>query len=121
MSERRKEMDITNNSTVYNRYRKAHLEAKGEIYCSYCRYHRGENRGRGNWYGGFIEEGETFKEAKISYPSWKLASKNPKQWVPKNYVRMTIEDAKAWARRNYEFVDFQIGDGRVKGIKYYKR
>jgi hypothetical protein len=121
MSEMKKSMDTTNNSTVYNRYRKNYLEKKGEIHCSYCQYHRGENRV--NWHGGFIEEGESLKDSNITYPSWKLASKNRKQWMPKNYVTMTIEPPKysGYRRKNWEYVSFQIGDGRYPGIKYYKR
>ena len=89
MSEMKKTMDTTNNSTVYNRNRKNYLEKKGLIRCSYCQYHRGENRVK--WHGGFIEPEESLEDSNITYPSWKLASKNPKQWMPKNNVRMTIE------------------------------
>ena len=37
------EMDNTDNPTIYNRVRKKYLELKGNIRCSFCRYHKGEN------------------------------------------------------------------------------
>ena len=121
MSERKKLMDVTNNSTVYNRYRKDYLEKTGQIRCSYCMYHRGENRV--NWYGGFIEENVLLKDSKITYPSWKLASKNRKQWMPKNNVRMTIEPPRyrGYRRQNWLYVSFEIGPKKHQGIKYSKQ
>lgn len=122
MSEMKKSMDTTTNSTVYNRYRKNYLEKKGEIHCSYCQYHRGENRR--NWYGGFLEEEESLRDSNVTYPSWKLASKNRKQWMPKNYVKMTVKfhPRYGWrGQKDWWYVEFKIGDGRNPGIKYYKR
>ena len=115
----KKEMDRTMNSTVYNKSRKFYLENKGLIRCSYCAYHRGENKKW--WYGGFIEEGETLKEAKISYPPWKRISRNRKQWMEKNYCKISVEKAR-YHRRNTDwyYVTIEIGPGR-KGIKYSKQ
>jgi len=65
----------TTNRYVFNKVYKINLERNGKIRCSYCPYHKGENKTT-EWYGGF--EGET-----IRYPNWKLVSKNRKQWMKK--------------------------------------
>lgn len=113
----KKEMDRTNNRSVYNKSRKHYLEKKGLIRCSYCRYHKGENRK--NHYGGFIEEDETLLSAKIKWPSWKLTSKNPKQWMEKNRVKIKISEPRArfYNNRGYKYVDFQFLPNK-SGIKY---
>ena len=69
----------TSNSSVYNKLRKLSLEQLGEIHCGYCPYHKGENN-TNKWYGtNFnINSGK-----KMKYPSWKLVSKNRKQWMKK--------------------------------------
>ena len=70
---------IVNNSTnrgEFNRAYKRYLERKGEIHCSYCGYHRGENK-TSKWYGGFEN---------TRFPNWKLVSKNRKQWMKKQIV-----------------------------------
>src|SRR5580704_19408372 len=36
----------TSNSTAYRRLRRFHLEREGEVSCSYCPPHRGENSSR---------------------------------------------------------------------------
>lgn len=41
----------TTNRGEFNRAYKDYLSSK-EIYCSYCRYHKGENK-TDKWYGGF--------------------------------------------------------------------
>lgn len=114
-------MDTTSNDSVYRKARKRWLETKG-LCCSYCQYHRGENRKE--YYGGHFYEGQTLKEGNINYPSWKLASKNRKQWMPKNNVKMNIE---FWERRwywsnrpGYYHVSFKIGykGKRASGIRY---
>ncbi len=38
-----KEVDISNNRSYYNKYRKEHLEHTGKIRCSRCGYNKGEN------------------------------------------------------------------------------
>ena len=69
-------MDTTSNSNVYNKARKRYLEHSGKLRCSICGYHRGENDTTKyygttcSWTGG----------KKVRYPSWKLKSKNEKQW-----------------------------------------
>jgi len=63
----------TTNRGEFNRAYKEYLERKNKIHCSRCRYHKGENY-TGNCYGGY---------EKMTYPNWKLVSKNPKQWMDK--------------------------------------
>jgi predicted dithiol-disulfide oxidoreductase (DUF899 family) len=71
--------DETTNRGEFNRAYKFYLAHSGKIYCSYCRYNRGENDTR-KWYSidtranGHIE---------ARYPNWKLVSKNKKQWMKK--------------------------------------
>lgn len=70
----KKIVDNTTNRGDFNRAYKRYLEhKKNGIHCSYCRYHRGENRTT-KYYGGFGE---------IRQPNWKLVSKNRKQWMKK--------------------------------------
>ena len=74
-----KELNWTNNCSVYNKIRKHYLGDCGDIRCSFCSYHTNENF-TNKWYGGY--DGE-----RLRYPSWKLSTKNRKQWMkkPKNY------------------------------------
>lgn len=81
MKNRKNDYDWTTNRNYYNKLRKHYLESVGEIRCSYCKYNKGENSTQ-NWYGGF--EGELIK-----YPSWKLVSKNRKQWMEKEGYKIT--------------------------------
>ena len=72
------ELKRTTNRSVYNKLYKKHLERIGKIRCSICAVHRGENDDN-KWYGtihSWRNEGE-----KVRYPSWKLTSKNRKQWM----------------------------------------
>ena len=71
----KKIVKTTTSRSEFNRAYKFYLEQKGEIMCSYCGYHRGENSDK-KWYGGY-------DDINIRYPSWKLASKQPKQWMIK--------------------------------------
>ncbi len=66
----------TTNRNYYNKIRKNRLESYGKIRCAYCKYNRGENSSR-KWYGGFDINN-------IRYPSWKMTSKNRKQWLKKS-------------------------------------
>lgn len=89
-------MDSTSNSSVYNKARKIYLEQKGEISCSYCPYHRVENY-RGKFYGG--------PKGKVTMPSWKLSTKNRKQWMDKN---IKIEEkVYRWSKRTYFEVSWE--------------
>ena len=81
------EYNWTTNRTVYSRSRKKNLEAKSEIYCSYCRYHGGEND-KNKWY--HIPKEDVIVPSYLvglynrkRMPNWKLVSKNRKQWMKK--------------------------------------
>ena len=76
MSRRRTEYNWTTNRSVYNKRRKLYLEGMYEIYCAHCGYHKCENYD-GNHYGGFDKDN-------LKYPSWKLVTKNRKQWMKKD-------------------------------------
>jgi hypothetical protein len=70
----------TTNRGEFNRAYKAYLETtKAEIHCSRCGYHRGENDER-KWYGGYRRMNGHLS---MSFPNWKLVSKNRKQWMKK--------------------------------------
>jgi hypothetical protein len=75
----KKVLDNTTNRGEFNRAYKMHLEQKGKIHCSRCGYHRGENC-RKKYYGGYHRYGGHLK---MTYPNWKLVSKNYKQWMEK--------------------------------------
>lgn len=76
----KKILDSTTNRGEFNRAYKRYLEhKKNGIHCSYCKYHRCENK-TSKWYGGFIDD----EKENIRYPSWKLATKNRKQWMKKD-------------------------------------
>lgn len=77
----KKIMDETTNRYEYNRARKFYLDHVGEIHCSFCRYHLGDNLDH-NEYGTYGGKGG------MKYPNWKLVSKNKKQWMvkPVKYV-----------------------------------
>jgi hypothetical protein len=101
----------TNNSSVYKKARKEYLAtAKAKIHCSYCSYHRGENKTK--YYGGSLPEGFE-KGWGMQYPSWKLASKNRKQWMAKDKVEVS-------ARESYNGGTYIEFDLRKKGKKYKK-
>ena len=70
----------TTNRKVFNRLYKSKLESTNKIRCTYCRYHKGEND-KGKWYGGHWDD--KIDDYGIRYPSWKLVSKNSKQWLKK--------------------------------------
>ena len=76
----KKTMDETTSRYVYNRSRKMYLEQTGEISCSWCNFHKGDNIDH-NSYGGW--DYENFGKKKIKFPNWKLVSKNKKQWMGK--------------------------------------
>jgi len=71
-------LDTSTNRGEFNRAYKHYLEKKGKIHCSYCGYHKNENR-TSKCYGGFAGE-------RVTHPNWKLVSKNRKQWMEKPTV-----------------------------------
>lgn len=89
-------VDNTTNRGEFNRAYKKYLEGKGKISCTYCRYHRNENgKGRG-CYGGYER---TNGHIEITYPNWKLVSKNRKQWMEK--PMKIIETTMRWSDKKY--------------------
>ena len=73
-------LERTANRKVFNYAYKEHLERKGKIRCAWCRYNKGENSTQ-DWYGGHWND--EINDYKIKYPSWKLSTKNRKQWMKK--------------------------------------
>ena len=68
----------TTNRGYYNKLRKLRLANDADIHCSYCGYNRGEN--------SKIKRYEIYPDGDGNkYPSWKLVSKNRKQWMEKPY------------------------------------
>jgi len=91
---------IVNNSTnrgEFNRAYKAHLENTGKIHCSRCKYHDNENKTTKS-YGGYTRHNGKLP---ITYPNWKLVSKNRKQWMKKP-MKINIEISR-WSK--HEFID----------------
>jgi len=90
-------VDNTANRGEFNRAYKRHLESKGKISCTYCRYHRSENgKGRG-CYGGYERLNN---HEKMTYPNWKLVSKQPKQWMKKP-MKITRQPGRWYGGRTY--------------------
>lgn len=81
----RKEYKNSTNRTVYNRLRKKYLAEQAIIRCSYCGWNSNENS-TDRWYG-FRREWDKEEPTYLRFPSWKLATKNRKQWQenPKAY------------------------------------
>jgi len=94
------ELKTTTNRGVFNRAYKKYLESKGEIYCSYCKYHRGENKTT-KYYGGYSNK-------KVNYPSWKLVSKNRKQWMKKP-MKMIV-DTDNYRKKEYITFKFKLNN-----------
>ena len=67
------EYRTTNNNSVYNKAKKEVLDHLGLIHCSRCSYNRGDNDKR------------KYYHVDGRRPSWKLCTKNKKQWMPKNF------------------------------------
>jgi hypothetical protein len=86
----KKIMDETTNRYEYNRVRKRYLDQTGEISCSWCRYHLGDNLDHKLYgdYGGRRNDS-------LRNPNWKLVSKNKKQWMDKP-IRHIIKKNWSW-------------------------
>lgn len=98
------EYQITTNRYVYNRLRKNRLEKTGKIRCSWCSYNSGENSTK-KWYGSKFncqnleaEMDELLED--VRHPSWKLTSKNSKQWQRKE-VLFVEKSRQTWKRGSY--------------------
>jgi hypothetical protein len=108
------EYKITTNRTVYNRIRKHRLEKIGELRCTWCSYHGGENS-TNKWYGSkfnikkFNAQIDELIED-VRFPSWKLTSKNSKQWMDKE-IQITEKKRRTWRggidnHQNYLEIEF---------------
>lgn len=72
----RDEYKTTTNNSVYT---KLHKEIHAS--CSYCKWH-GPNSENDRWTCYSVQKTKNGKERR-KYPSWKLVSKNKKQWMKK--------------------------------------
>jgi len=90
----KKIVDTTTNRGEFNRAYKSYLEHDGKIRCTYCSYHRGENKTTHMYWGD---------DEHIKYPNWKLVSKYSKRWMKKP-MRM-IERTNRWGN-NYVEIKF---------------
>ena len=79
-------LKTTTSRSDFNRAYKVHLEHGGKIGCAYCRYHKGENSRREFYRKYGAEDSNNLFGDKS--PSWKLASKNRKQWMNKNKMKV---------------------------------
>jgi hypothetical protein len=97
----KKIVKTTTNRGEFNRAYKAHLERTGKIHCAICKYHHNENNGEKKYYGGY-----TLKNVKLkmTYPNWKLVSKNKKQWTKKNIYIIT--NKMRYNNGNYYKIEF---------------
>ena len=86
------EYDWTTNRSVYNRTRKRILDNNREIHCDRCVYHRGDNDIRKN----YSPDGRK--------PSWKLATKNRRQWMPKKLHIVCYHSI--WTEESFHYVYF---------------
>lgn len=91
----------TNNSAQYNKAIKFVRDVNCEIRCGLCPYNRGCNC-NGKWYGEYPEEKATRRGR---YPSWKLASKNRKQWMKKNLKKTT--EYSRWQKALYTQIEIK--------------
>jgi hypothetical protein len=73
----KKIMQNTTNRSEFNKAYKYYLEATGEIHCSYCCYHKGENSKK-KYFGGYLDIPDN-----VIHPNWKLTTRNRKQWMNK--------------------------------------
>lgn len=99
------EYKVTSNRKVYNQLRKEHLEMQRDIVCSWCKYNRGENS---KWkYYGSISSYRRNSQDMMRYPSWKLVSKNRKQWMkkPKHYEE--VEKQYRYGTGSYTIIEFK--------------
>ena len=87
---------LTTNRGEFNRAYKYALANKGLIRCSYCKYHKNENNGN-NRYGYYLQNDD------VKYPSWKLVSKNKKQWMKKNMV-IKLKYFNAYSQIYFKFI-----------------
>ena len=86
------ELRTTNNRGVYRKHYRSVLDGYG--LCSFCKPHSGCNLRK--HYGGY-------KHKSVVYPSWKLVSKNKKQWMEKP-LKVFVETEN---HLNLEYISFK--------------
>jgi hypothetical protein len=86
MKKKNDELKTTSNRSVYNKLRKRYLESTGKIRCSWCGYHKGENKIT-EFYGEVLYYQKN-KKSRFKHPSWKLTSKARKQWQDKRVKKV---------------------------------
>jgi len=94
-NKKKKYYDATMNRSVYN---KLHKEIHAS--CSYCRWHSRDNAKGKKWYGELhqVYNGRVYK----THPSWKLVSKNKKQWMCKSNLRKKYWTS-PWGSHGFEY------------------
>ena len=97
-------MDTTVNNSVYRKARKKFLEHNGKLKCSLCKYHLGDNSDY-KYYG--TTRSWTGND-KIRFPSWKLVSKNKKQWESKPSSFKIIEKRDYNSNFKYSYVEIKF-------------
>ena len=103
MKKRIDEYRTTTNSSVYNKLHKQVLQKEGKICCSYCKYHKHENK-TNKWYGIM----DLIHISINRYPSWKLASKKDKQWNEEKGYEKVIRKYTRKFDSQYEYVEFVL-------------
>ncbi len=88
------EIRETTNSNLYRKLYREYLNKK-EGKCSMCTAHGGCNE-RNKWYGTTFNPKD---DQHLRYPSWKLVSKNRKQWMKKP-LKVKIKELK-WRKTTY--------------------
>jgi hypothetical protein len=86
----KKELETTTNRWVFNR-----LYKEANAGCSYCKWHTNDNS-TNKHYGGWTEGKKTWFKKGLTYPSWKLCSKNRKQWMKKPITIVPSEKHDGW-------------------------
>ena len=97
-------IETTSNSSVYNKARKRYLEHSAKIRCSLCGYHRGENDTT-KYYGTTRSWSGS---GKVRFPSWKLSTKNRKQWYVKPTSFKIIEKSDYNCNFKYNYVEIKF-------------
>jgi hypothetical protein len=103
------ELAWTTNRKVYNQLYKRYLEhAPDGISCSYCPYHRGENDRRDFYGTSYSTTEDSNIEKQMKRPSWKLATKNRKQWMdkPKSYKIVREKLSRPWCEYTWVEIKF---------------
>lgn len=98
----RKEYENGINRSTYNKLRKKNLAEQCDIRCSYCGWNSGENSSD-KWYGSRAHKSP---KKEIRFPSWKLATKNRKQWQEKPKSYRLEERANRWTNNPYIWIIF---------------